>query len=74
MAKKPRKPLPERLKLALQEALAHAKGELKLKTVVIPENPAPVIKAEKSDEHMIYVSVDANFWQLKAVELPRSPV
>ena len=39
MATKPRKPLPERIKLALQEALAHAKGELTLKTVVVPEAP-----------------------------------
>jgi len=35
MAKKPRKPLSERIKLALQEALAHAKGELTLVTITI---------------------------------------
>ena len=40
MVTKPRKPLSERLKLGLQEALAHAKGELKLKTVVVTEVPA----------------------------------
>jgi len=39
MAKKPRKPLPERIKLGLQEALAHAEGELTLKTVVVVKSP-----------------------------------
>lgn len=39
MATKPRKPLSERLKLGLQEALAHAKGKLKLKTAVIVKAP-----------------------------------
>ena len=37
MATKPREPLPERIKAGLAEALAHAKGELTLKTVVVPE-------------------------------------
>ena len=42
MATNPRKPLSERLKLGLQEALAHAKGELTLKTTVLPEAPPEI--------------------------------
>ena len=43
--KQPRKPLAERLRIGLEEALAHARGELTLKTTVIPE-PPPEIDAE----------------------------
>ena len=39
MATKPREPLSERIKMVLQEALVHAKGELTLKTIVVPEAP-----------------------------------
>ena len=42
MATNPRKPLAERIKLGLQEALAHAKGELTLKTTVLPEAPPEI--------------------------------
>ena len=56
MATKPRKPLSERLKLGLQEALAHAKGELTLKTTVLPEAPpeidAPTLVAMREDALM----------------------
>ena len=39
MATKPRKPLAERIKAGLAEALAHAQGELTLKTVVVLKAP-----------------------------------
>ena len=42
---KKRKPLFERLEQGLQEGIAHARGELTLKTVEIPEEP-PEIDAE----------------------------
>lgn len=45
MATKPRKPFFERLKAGLHEAIAHAKGELTLKTVEVPEAP-PEIDAQ----------------------------
>jgi putative transcriptional regulator len=45
MAKKPRKPLFERLKAGLEEGIAHARGELTLKTVEVPE-PPPEIDAK----------------------------
>lgn len=56
MATKPRKPLSERIKLGLQEALAHAKGELTLKTTVLPEAPpeidAPTLIAMREEALM----------------------
>ena len=48
MATKPHKPLPERLKAGLAEALAHAKGELTLKTVTVyevPPTPLPPVSS-----------------------------
>lgn len=45
MAKKTRKSLFERLKTGLQEGIAHAKGELTLKTIEVPE-PPPEIDAK----------------------------
>lgn len=42
MATKTRKPLFERLKTGLEEGIAHAKGELTLKTVVVPEAPPEI--------------------------------
>jgi len=42
---KARKPLFERLKAGLEEGIGHAKGELSLKTVAIPEKP-PEIDAQ----------------------------
>ncbi len=45
MATKVRKPLFERLKQGLEEGLAHAQGELTLRTVEIPEKP-PAIDAK----------------------------
>src|SRR5437660_278122 len=42
MATKARKPFFERLKAGLEEGLAHAKGELTLKTVAIPEAPPEI--------------------------------
>lgn len=45
MAKKTRKSFFERLKTGLQEGIAHAKGELTLKTIEVPE-PPPEIDAE----------------------------
>lgn len=45
MSTRPRKPLFERLKQGLEEGIAHAKGELTLRTVVMPEEP-PEIDAE----------------------------
>jgi putative transcriptional regulator len=43
--KKQRKPLFERLKQGLNEGIAHAKGELTLRTVKVPEQP-PEIDAQ----------------------------
>lgn len=45
MAIKSRKPIFERLKQGLKEGIAHAKGELLLKTVEVPE-PPPEIDAK----------------------------
>jgi putative transcriptional regulator len=45
MTGKVRKPLFERLQAGLKEGIAHAKGELTLKTIKIPEAP-PEIDAE----------------------------
>lgn len=45
MATTTSKPFFERLKKGLEEGIAHAKGELKLKTVEVPEAP-PEIDAE----------------------------
>ncbi len=45
MAAKKRKPLFDRLKAALEEGIAHARGELTLKTVEVPE-PPPEIDAQ----------------------------
>jgi putative transcriptional regulator len=45
MTEKTRKPFFERLKSGLKEGIAHAKGELTLKTVEVPE-PPPEIDAE----------------------------
>ena len=45
MSTRPRKPLFERLKQGLEQGIAHAKGELTLRTVVMPEEP-PEIDAE----------------------------
>src|ERR1700692_3783271 len=42
MATKARKPLFERLKTGLEEGIAHAKGELTLKTVEVPEAPPEI--------------------------------
>jgi putative transcriptional regulator len=42
MATKPRKPIFERLATALKEGIAHAKGELTLKTVEVPEAPPEI--------------------------------
>ena len=39
MASKPHKPLFERLKDGLEEGIAHAKGELSLKTVELHDAP-----------------------------------
>lgn len=45
MSSRPRKPLFERLKQGLEEGMAHARGEITLRTVVMPEEP-PEIDAE----------------------------
>lgn len=45
MTVKHRKPLFERLRQGLEEGIAHARGELTLKTVEVPEEP-PEIDAE----------------------------
>tara|TARA_R110002111_G_scaffold262694_1_gene340211 strand:- start:156292 stop:156705 length:414 start_codon:yes stop_codon:yes gene_type:complete len=45
MKTKQRKPLFDRLKQGLEEGIAHAKGELTLKTVEVPDDP-PEIDAE----------------------------
>src|SRR6476469_9619844 len=45
MATKTRKSLFERLKAGLREGIAHAKGELNLKTIEVPE-PPPKIDAK----------------------------
>ena len=42
MVNKTRKPFFERLKAGLEEGIAHAKGELTLKTVEVPE-PPPIL-------------------------------
>jgi putative transcriptional regulator len=42
MSTNSRKPLFERLKAGLEEGIAHAKGELSLKTVEIPEKPPEI--------------------------------
>lgn len=42
MAMKTRKPLFERLKAGLEEGMAHAKGELTLKTTEVPEAPPEI--------------------------------
>ena len=42
MTAKARKPLFERLKAGLEQGIAHAKGELTLKTVEVPEEPPEV--------------------------------
>lgn len=45
MATKSRKPIFERLKTGLEEGIAHARGELTLKTTEVPE-PPPEIDAQ----------------------------
>ena len=45
MSTRTRKPLFERLKQGLEEGIAHARGEITLRTVVMPEKP-PEIDAE----------------------------
>lgn len=45
MSTRPRKPLFERLKQGLEEGIAHSRGEITMRTVVIPEEP-PEIDAE----------------------------
>ena len=42
MTAKARKPFAERIRLGLEEALAHAKGELTLKTIEHPEPPPEI--------------------------------
>lgn len=42
MATKTRKPLFERLKVGLEECIAHAKGELTLRTIEVPEAPPEI--------------------------------
>jgi putative transcriptional regulator len=42
MATEHRKPIFDRLKSALEEAIAHAKGELTLKTIQLPEAPPEI--------------------------------
>jgi putative transcriptional regulator len=42
MATKPRKPFFERLKIGLQQCIAHEKGEMTLKTVEVPEAPPEI--------------------------------
>ena len=42
MKAKARKPFAERIRAGLQEALAHARGELTLKTVEVPEAPPEI--------------------------------
>jgi putative transcriptional regulator len=42
MTTKSRKPFFERLKTGLEEGIAHARGELTLKTVVVPEAPPEI--------------------------------
>jgi hypothetical protein len=42
MAIKARKPLFERLKAGLEEGIAHARGKLTLKTVVVPLAPPEI--------------------------------
>ncbi len=42
MATKTRKPIFERLKTGLAESIAHARGELTLKTVEVPEAPPEI--------------------------------
>ena len=42
MATKTRKPLFERLKVGLEQGIAHAKGELTLKTIEVPEAPPEI--------------------------------
>jgi len=42
MTTKQRKPLFERLKHSLEEGIAHAKGELTLKTVEVPDDPPEI--------------------------------
>ena len=56
MATKARKPFYERLKTGLEEGIAHAKGELTLKTVDLPEDPpeidAPTLVALREQAEM----------------------
>lgn len=42
MSSKTRKPLFERLKAGLEEGIAHARGELNLRTITIPDAPPPM--------------------------------
>jgi putative transcriptional regulator len=42
MATKARKPLFERLKIGLEEGIAHAQGELNLKTIDVPDAPPEI--------------------------------
>jgi hypothetical protein len=42
MTTRARKPLFDRLKTGLEEGIAHARGELTLKTVEMPEAPSEV--------------------------------
>lgn len=39
---KPRKPLAERLRIGLEDALSHARGGLTLKTIKLPEPPPEI--------------------------------
>jgi len=47
MPKKTRKPIFQRLKTGLEEAIAHAKGELPLKTTDVRESPPDTTKHAK---------------------------
>jgi hypothetical protein len=42
MATRARKPLFERLKVALEEGIAHAKGELPLRTIEVPDTSSEI--------------------------------
>ena len=59
MATKTRKPFFERLKIGLEEGIAHARGELTLRTINVPEAP-PEIDA-KTKKPLANASVDV--WQ-----------
>ena len=56
MTEKTRKPFAERIRIELEESLAHAKGERNLKTIDYPEAPpeidAPTLAALRKDAAM----------------------